>query len=212
MKGFAAFMAGALLLLVTVSAQASYITLSTSDLLLAESVQTNTKASEDGDFQVVDFSPSCVMFTQTMSRPWTVGQEPFYVYSYIGVNAERVGKTDLTGVDSFQLQLANVNNSPWEFALFVQAAGETRLSEYQTLQNHSTPLFQNFAFDLTSLGSDASQVQYLGLAVRSMLTGDPSNPDAYHVMAAPVPEPGTVLLLGLGCFVLAVYGKRRKNE
>ena len=133
------------------------------------------------------------------------------MYSYIGVDAAAIGKSDLTGIDTFDLQLANVNNSPWELALFVQAGGETHLSEYHTVLNHSTPVFQHFTFDLSTLGSDASEVEYLGVAVRSMLTGDPSNPDAFHVVAAPVPEPGTVLLLGLGCFGLAIYGKRRMN-
>ncbi|WP_239027513.1 PEP-CTERM sorting domain-containing protein [Geomonas diazotrophica] len=211
MKGMAAFIAGTLLLLATEYAQASYITLSTTDLLLAEAVQTNTDASNRGDFQVVNFSPPGVLFTQNMSRPWSAGEDPFYVYCYIGVDADLVGKSDLTGVDSFELQLANVNNSPWELALFVQAAGQAHLTEYQAIQNHRTPLFEHFAFDLASLGSDASEIEFLGLAVRSLLTGNPSNPDAYHVMAAPVPEPGTVLLLGLGCFCLAIYGKRRKN-
>ncbi|WP_224957179.1 PEP-CTERM sorting domain-containing protein [Geomonas subterranea] len=211
MKVLSALIAGAMLLLATANAQASYITLSTADLLLAERVQTNTQASNWGDFQVVNFLPPGVLFTQNMSRTWSAEADPFYVYSYIGVDAEQAGKSDLTGVDSFELRLANVNNSPWELALFVQAAGQTHLSGYQTLLNHHTPVFEHFAFDLSSLGPDASDVEYLGLAVRSMLVEDPSNPDAYHVVVAPVPEPGTVLLLGVGCFSLAIYGKRRKN-
>jgi hypothetical protein len=32
------------------------------------------------------------------------------------------------------------------------------------------------------------------------------------INAAPVPEPGTMMLLGIGMLGLAVYGKRRMNK
>lgn len=211
MKGFFVVVAGLLLMLSTGNARASSITLSTADLLRAEVVQTNTKASNEGDFEVVDFTPYSVLFMQTMSRPWSAGAEPEYVYSYIAADAALIGKNDVSGVDSFDLQIANINNSPWDLALFVQAADTTHLSEYRTVANNDNATFQHFAFDLSALGDDADDVQFLGFAVRSMLTGTPSNPDAFHVLVAPVPEPSTVMLMGLGCFVLAIYGKRRKN-
>lgn len=212
MKGFAALVAGAMLLLATGSAQAGYITLSTSQLLTAQVVQSNTNEGVGGGYKALDYTPAGVLFAQNMSRPMEQGSEPYYVYSYVGVDAGGIGKTDLTGVDSFDLKLANVDNSPWELALFVQADGATYLSDYQVVPNQSHPIdFRPFSFDLGALGSDISDVEYLGFAVRSMLVDDPSNPDAYHVMAAPVPEPGTMLLMGIGILGLAIYGKRRKS-
>jgi hypothetical protein len=38
------------------------------------------------------------------------------------------------------------------------------------------------------------------------------NPSSSETDAAPVPEPGTVVLMGAGLICLAIYGKRRKNE
>ncbi|QWV91860.1 PEP-CTERM sorting domain-containing protein [Geomonas oryzisoli] len=212
MKGFAALVAGALLFMATGAAQGSYITLSNSELLTATVIGSNNQEEYGGWFKALDYTPTGTLFIQNMSRPMAPGALPYYVYSYVGVDAARAGKSDLTGVDSFELRLANVNNSPWELALFVQADGATYLSDYQVVPNQKNPVdMKNFSFDLSLLGPDRTDVEYLGFAVRSMLDYDPSNPDAYHVLAAPVPEPGTVLLLGTGIFGLAIYGKRRKR-
>lgn len=116
-------------------------------------------------------------------------------------------------MDSFQLQLANTNNSPWELALFVQADGIAYRSDYRTIPNQRSPVnFEWFTFDLSSLGTEISSIDYLGFAVRSTLDGDPSNPDAYHVVATPTPEPGALLLLGAGALGLAIFFKRRENS
>lgn len=212
MKSLVALMAGVMLLMATGSAWAGYITLSTAELLTAAVVDTNTKADNKGGFQALDYAPTGALFTQNMSRPLDRGAQPYYVYSYLGVDSGAIGKSDLTGIDSFALSLANVNNSPWELALFLQAGGTTYLGDYQLVPNQKEPIdLKYFSYDLSRLGSDVSNVEYLGFAVRSMLVDNPSNPDAYHVMAAPVPEPGTVLLLGIGCIGLAIYGKRRQN-
>jgi hypothetical protein len=44
------------------------------------------------------------------------------------------------------------------------------------------------------------------------LAGITMNADANQLAPAPVPEPGTMMLLGLGMAGLAVYGKRRMNK
>ena len=208
MKKLAVLLAGALLMFTTGLAHATYVTLSTSQLLSAGQVQTNSNAPAlvppvlvGG---AVEFSAS--MFDLAPANP---------VYSYIGVNAASYGLTDLTGYDTFQLSIANTNNSNWDLALFMQANGSTYLSPF--LQVAPTGNFLNFSYNLTSLGANISDVEYLGFAVQSNLTGspaytvEPSNPDYYHVTVAPVPEPGTMLLLGAGFLGLAIYGKRRKN-
>ncbi|WP_246014593.1 PEP-CTERM sorting domain-containing protein [Geomonas oryzae] len=210
MRRLVALAAGTALLLAAGSAMAGSITLSTSELLLAHVVTSNTDASNWGDLRRA-LTTDGVLFTQNMSRP--LNSTPDYVYSYVGVNAGAIGKSDLSGVDSFQLQLANTNNSPWDLALFVQADDVAYCSDYRTVPNQQSPVsFEGFTFDLSSLGTGISSIDYLGFAVRSTLDGDPSNPDAYHVVAAPTPEPGTLLLLGAGALGLAILFKRRENS
>jgi PEP-CTERM motif. len=212
MRRLVALVAGTALLFVTGSALASSITLSTAELLQAHAVQGNTDASYGGSFRSA-LRPEGVLFTQNMSRPLETDATPYYVYSYVGVDAAAIGKDDLTGTDSFGLRLANTNNSPWELAIFVQADGVAYCSDYRTVPNRQFPVtFENFTFDLSPLGAGISDVDYLGFAVRSFLPGDPSNPDAYHVVAAPTPEPGTLLFLGAGFLGLAIYFKRRENR
>jgi PEP-CTERM putative exosortase interaction domain len=210
MSRLVALVAGTALLFTTGSAMASSITLSTAELLLAYPVSSNTDASNHGDPRNALITGG-VLFTQNMSRP--LYSPPDYVYSYVGVDAISIGKNNLTDVDSFQLQLANTNNSPWELALFVQADGIAYCSDYRTIPNQQSPVnFEWFTFDLSSLGTEISSIDYLGFAVRSTLDGDPSNPDAYHVVATPTPEPGALLLLGAGALGLAIFFKRRENS
>ena len=165
MKRMAAMMAGILLLVATGTASASYITLSNSELLTATALS-NTNEPGNGVFRTVDYGPLGIMFVQNMSRPLGPAAVPYYVYSYIGVDAIQAGKSDLTGVDSFEMRLANVNNSPWELALYVQADGVTYLSDYQVVPNQTTPIdLKQYSFDLSLLGDAISDVEYLGFAV-----------------------------------------------
>lgn len=84
-----------------------------------------------------------------------------------------------------------------------------------------------YSFDLNSLKVDFQSDNFLALSGKGMLhaTGYEATPGNWFYTtqdhattfsadsgAAPVPEPGTMMLLGAGFIGLAIYGKRRQNQ
>lgn len=90
-----------------------------------------------------------------------------------------------------------------------------------------TSLGNTYSFDLNAINIDYQSQYFLNLLGEGVLhaTGYDPTPGYWFYSSqdgatafsaesstAPVPEPGTVALLGAGLFVLAVYGKRRLNR
>lgn len=119
---------------------------------------------------------------------------------------------DLTGYDTFQLIVTNRNENPWEFGLF---AGNTIINSLPvSIAVGSSALL---TLDLTALTADQkANIAALGLYITADLPiitpKDGAEDYTAEFSAAPVPEPGTMVLFGAGLLGLAIFGKRRMNQ
>lgn len=84
---------------------------------------------------------------------------------------------------------------------------EISLGNWSTsLLTYSSDPLQSFSYTFTTSGGQLEFQNLGGDNVGAILDNVQLDADS-----APVPEPGTLMLLGVGLFGLAVYGKRRAN-
>lgn len=123
---------------------------------------------------------------------------------------------DLSDFDSYSLYIYNSNENPWEYALWVGNYDNGTYSVY-----HTTPVSlangsgQQFTLDLSSAqtvgGIDLTNA-YIGFTVgsNSLPLGVSPHLDFHsETYVAPVPEPGTIALLGVGLLGLAFVGRKK---
>lgn len=106
---------------------------------------------------------------------------------------------------------------------FKPSSGVTPMESFWIL----TYLDKTYSFDLNSVNVEFQSSNFLNLVGEGVLhaTGfDPTPGNWFYSSqdggtafsaqssSAPVPEPGTIVLLGAGLFGLAVFGKRRMNQ
>lgn len=70
----------------------------------------------------------------------------------------------------------------------------------------------NWDARFTNGSSSISSISQIGFRTANLGGGDSVLIDNLSIMTAPVPEPGTMALLGFGMLGLAIYGKRRMNK
>lgn len=143
----------------------------------------------------------------------SLGRGGLAVFDFgVEFNAAAIVFETTNGTRSAYPELANVYvaNSLYNFSGLATGNGAASIS---TLDFTSVGQINNSAssteLDLSSL---AGPFRYVLIQDATTWTGSPDGFDVNAVGVAPVPEPGTMMLLGIGMLGMAVYGKRRMNK
>jgi hypothetical protein len=140
--------------------------------------------------------------------------EPSIGYVMIGKNYST--PLDLSAFSSYALHIYNVNESIWNYSLFaMDSMGYMAVTTpfLGAIVNGNDAVLELDLAAHQGGGLDLSDIISLGFMISQNvpIPTDTVGDRTYETVVAPVPEPGTMILLGAGFLGLAIYGKRRKN-
>lgn len=126
--------------------------------------------------------------------------------AWIGIDGLNL---DWSSFDSFQLWVRNDNESPWEFQIIIKdSAGIQSFSPLVSLvPGQSTVLSLNLNNGLDKSDIDLALVRLMGDLPR-----DGVSDVTAEFVVSPVPEPGMLVLLGMGLVSVPLLSRRRAGS